>query len=233
MFGGDWHSDFSFLAGAALAHPALRGRGPALRRRHPLVASMERAFADPVARACRNERCAASRPCIADTSTAPPGRPPASCDQQLDRHQPQQPRSRPGDRPPGRAPPPGLGPRGALRQPDLHHPVRGHDRGRKPGSLLEALYRHAARPEFTCRVQLAGRHPWPCGTTARRCTTRSTTTTASTGCSGARQWRVNGRSQGREPREPLRVSYVFAGKTGVGAAHLGRPPCSAGSHRGR
>ena len=44
--------------------------------------------------------------------------------------------------------------------------------------LLDFLYAHQVRPEFTCRF--AGRRArWPSGTIAACCTTRSTTTTGS------------------------------------------------------
>jgi taurine dioxygenase len=43
--------------------------------------------------------------------------------------------------------------------------------------LLDYLYRHAVRPEFTCRFQWRGAR-WPFGTTARPGISRSTTITA-------------------------------------------------------
>ena len=47
--------------------------------------------------------------------------------------------------------------------------------------LLRYLFEHSVRPEFTCRFQWQRRARSRCGTTAARCTTRSTTTTATRG----------------------------------------------------
>jgi taurine dioxygenase len=57
-----------------------------------------------------------------------------------------------GRRASGRHPPPRHRPQGALRQSRVHRAFRGLDRG-GVAPALDYLYRHAVRPEFTCRFQ--------------------------------------------------------------------------------
>jgi taurine dioxygenase len=142
-FGGIWHSDTTYLDVPPMASMLACARGAARRRRH--------AVREPVPRVGSAVRWHEANP-----GEARRREPVGEGGRFQDARGPDQVRrarrraARIRRRASGCAHPPGDRPQGALCECRAHRPVQGNDH-EESAPLLEFLFRHQVRPEFTCR----------------------------------------------------------------------------------